>query len=163
VTGRRFARQYDHLIYDAEVDAFLDVWTRPDKIDPGRAPAPEADLLYAARCNVSSAITSERRLKARERQFARNNPEIRVALDPAAQNTLQEDGRRLAADLEEILTALNSRDRQIFQMSLDGVRNAGAFAKLLHIEHLPLDQQRQQIKRHKNRIRGFLKRKGLLP
>jgi hypothetical protein len=113
--------------------------------------------------NVANRIDSERRRKARERRVAEKNPEKSVALDPAARNSLQEADRRQAAKIEKILAALNARDREFFRLYLGGVRATERFARLLQIEHWPVEQQRREVKRHKNRIRGFLKRRGLLP
>ena len=162
-TSRKFSRKYGHLVYDGVIDAFLDFCAHPDRFDPSRETSLEGCLLNAAWCNVDNLIVSERRLKARERRVSNKNPEISVAFDPVARKIKQEEDRRQAVDVEEILAALCDRDREFYKLHMQGARATGVFAKFLQIEHLPVKQQRSEVKRHKDRIRGFLKRKGLLP
>jgi hypothetical protein len=162
-TTRKFAQRYGHLVYDGAIDAFLDFCAHPDRFDPSRETSVEGCLLNAAWCNVDNLIVSERRLKAREQRVGQKNPEISVAFDPVARKIKQEEDRRKAADLEEILSALNDKDQEFYKLHMQGTRATGVFAKFLQIEHLPVKQQRKEVKRHKDRIRSFLKRKGLLP
>jgi len=162
-TARKFARRYSHLANDGAIDAFLDFCEHPERFDPCRKMSLEACLLSAAWCNADNLIVGEQRLKAREQRVSSKKPEISVAFDPAARKIKQEEDRRRAADAEEILATLNAQDQDFYKLYLQGKRATEVFAKFLQIEHLTVVQQRKEVKRHKDRIRGFLKRKGLLP
>ena len=87
-----------------------------------------------------------------------------VALDPVAGNIRREELRELEARKKAIFDALeNPKDREIMALRLDGVRDTAAFARVLGITHLKELEQREQVRRHKDRINRFLRRKGLLP
>jgi RNA polymerase sigma-70 factor (ECF subfamily) len=162
--GRKFPRLDEQLVQDGVIDAFLDFCSHPDQFvegDEGRSL--ESFLLGAAWRNVANLYESTRRRTARERRAAGRKKEIDVALDPAERSIRQEDEKRNSADLAEILEPLAPKDREFLTLQLNGVRKTEAFAKLLGIENLPIEQQRKEVKRHKDRIRGILKRKGLLP
>ncbi len=162
-TTRKFARKYEPLVEEAVIDAFLYFCAHPDGFDPGCGTSLEGCLLHAAWCKVDNSVVSERRLKAREKRVRQKNPEISVAFDPLARKIKEEEDRRQAADVEEILAALSDQDREFYKLFMQGARATDVFATFLHIEHLPVDQQRRKVKQHKDRIRGFLKRRGLLP
>ena len=56
----------------------------------------------------------------------------------------------------------NSADREVLTLILEGVKDTPSFARVLGLGHLPSDQQRRAVRRHKDRITRFLRRKGLL-
>ncbi len=55
--------------------------------------------------------------------------------------------------------ATSKLDRQLLELLLEGERHTQAYAHLLQIEGLGLAQQRQIVKRHKDRLRLRLKRR----
>ena len=87
-----------------------------------------------------------------------------VALDPVARNIRQEELQQLDEKQAALFAALDDpKDKEILRLKLDGVRDTGDFARVLSITHLPVAQQREEVKRQKDRIIRFLRRKGLLP
>lgn len=163
-TLRRSSRQPDdQMITEAAVGALLERCAGRQQSEGEEHLLPSL-LTIAARRNLANLNASEERRKKRERKAAQRNPEKCVALDPAARILSSEDRTRLAARVAEIRQALkNPRDQEFFLAWVGGVRRAQEFGLLLGTAHLPPEQQRQEVKRHKDRIRSLLKREGLLP
>jgi DNA-directed RNA polymerase specialized sigma24 family protein len=153
----------EQLINDGVVDALLDYCATPGQFDPARGVPLEGFLRTAARRNVANVIRGERRRKGRERKVGSEKRELTVADDPAAGNIRQEDLARLAERRAAILAALTSpADRDVIVLWLDGVRDSSDYAAVLHITHLPTDEQRAEVERQKERILRFLRRRGLI-
>ena len=153
----------EQLINDGVVDALLDYCATPAQFDATRGVPVESFLRTAARRNVANALRGERRRKERERKVGNEKHELTVADDPVAGNIRQEDLARLSERREAILVALTSpTDRDVIVLWLDGVRDSSAYAALLHITHLPTDEQRAEVEREKERILRFLRRRGLI-
>lgn len=159
-----FSQADEQLIADGVTDALLDYCEHPQQFDAGRGVPLNRYLATAARRNVANLLRGERRRKARERKAGGRNREADVAQDPAAGNTRQEDLERIERRRAAMSEALaNPTDREVLGLVLDGVKEAGAFARILGLAHLPPGEQRKEVRRHKDRITRFLRRKGLLP
>jgi RNA polymerase sigma-70 factor (ECF subfamily) len=160
----RLFPQFDpHLVSDGVIDAVLDYCARPTQFDASRGVPLDRFLSRAARGNVRNLMRSERRRKNREKKVGEKKCEIDVALDPAVGNIQQEELKELEGKRAEMLSALkDERDRQMLTLRLEGVRETPPYAQILGITHLPLEEQREQVNRHKERITRFLRRKGLL-
>ena len=85
-----------------------------------------------------------------------------VELDPVAGNLLQqEESAQLHQQEEDCMNLLQDpQDQQILAPRLRGERRTVAFAAILGISHLPIEAQRQEVKRAKDRIDKILRRKG---
>jgi RNA polymerase sigma-70 factor (ECF subfamily) len=153
----------EQLINDAVVDVLLDFCERPGQFDPAQGVPLEGFLSTGARRNVLNALRGERRRKERERKVGSKKHEAVVADDPAAGNIRQEALEQIAKRRVAILEALTSpTDRDVIGLWLDGVRDSAAYATVLGLTHLPTDEQRADVERHKERILRFLRRKGLI-
>jgi hypothetical protein len=77
-------------------------------------------------------------------------------------NLLQEEeNEQLHRQQEEMMSLLQDpKDRQILVLRLQGERRTGAFAEILGISHLPIETQRREVKRAKDRIDKTLRRQG---
>ena len=53
----------------------------------------------------------------------------------------------------------NPNDQQLLALRLQGVRRTEAFAEILGITHLPIETQRREVKRAKDRIDKMLRRR----
>jgi RNA polymerase sigma-70 factor (ECF subfamily) len=58
----------------------------------------------------------------------------------------------------QALSELDGVDRRLVQMMADGVRSTAAFAAVLELSHLPVELQRKDVKRHKDRLGKILER-----
>jgi RNA polymerase sigma-70 factor (ECF subfamily) len=161
---RRFPGEDEQLVNDGVIDAVLDYCAYPTQFDAARDISLDRFLAAAAWRNVANLRTGERRRKQRERKVGSKKREADVAFDPVARNIRQEDLRQLEEKKAAMFTALDDpKDKEILRLKLDGVRDTASYARVLDIMHLLLDRQREEVKRHKDRIMRFLRRKGLLP
>jgi RNA polymerase sigma-70 factor (ECF subfamily) len=162
--GRRFPGTDEHLVSDGIIDAILDYCVHPEQFDGSKDVPLDRFLATAAWRNVDNLLTGERRRKRRERMVGSEKREADVALDPVARNIRQEELRQLDEKQADMLAALDDpKDKEILALRLKGIRATAPYACVLGITHLPLKQQREEVKRHKDRITRFLRRKGLLP
>lgn len=159
--SRKFPRMDEHTIWDGVTDAILDYCARPDQFDTARAVPLDRFLYTAAWRNTANSLRGETRRKAREEKAGDAYAEFAVELDPAAGNLLQEENVRRQQQQRELMSILQDlKDRQIMALRLQGERRTEAFAKILEISHLPMDAQRREVKRAKDRIDKILRRKG---
>lgn len=162
--AQRFPRVDDQLVSDGVIDAVLDYCASPDQFEPATGVPLDRFLAGAAWRNVANLLTSERRRKRREKKACGEKREGSVALDPLARNLQREEREECEERQAAMFAALaEPRDREILALRLAGVRETAAFARILNITELPPEHQRVEVKRHKDRIARFLRRKGLLP
>jgi RNA polymerase sigma-70 factor (ECF subfamily) len=65
-------------------------------------------------------------------------------------------------DLDTLIgfLGLESRDQSLLRLMVSGYQPRAVYADVLEITHLPIEQQRREIKRHKDRLRQWLKTNG---
>jgi RNA polymerase sigma-70 factor (ECF subfamily) len=161
--ARQFPRADEQLVNDGVIDAVLDYCVRPEQFDTSRDVPLDRFLAAAAWRNVDNLLTAERRRKQRERKVGQQKREADVALDPVARNIRQEEQQDLDERKAAMLKMLDHPvDKEILAFWLQGIRDTAPYAQVLGITDLPLKKQRQEVKRHKDRITRFLRRKGLL-
>jgi RNA polymerase sigma-70 factor, ECF subfamily len=161
--ARRFPRADEQLVSDGVIDAVLDYCASPHQFDPGKDVPLDRFLATAAWRNVDNLLVGARRRRRREQKAGGEKREADVAFDPAARNIRREEEEECAARRTAILAALDDpKDKEIMALRLDGVRDTAAYARILTITDLPVQRQREEVKRHKDRITRFLRRKGLL-
>ena len=155
-------RQIDqHIIWDGVIDAMLDYCARPQQFDAERGVSLKRFLRLAARRNVMNILRGEQRRKVREEAAGHAWAAANVELDPAAGNLFQKEESAQRQRQQTALTnALqNPNDQQLLALRLQGVRRTEAFAEILGITHLPIETQRREVKRAKDRIDKLLRRR----
>jgi RNA polymerase sigma-70 factor (ECF subfamily) len=159
--SHRFPDTDEQTIWDGVVDAFLDYAARPCQFNVGRGVPLDGFLRMASRRNVTNALRGEARRRVRQATAAADYLAV-VELDPTAENLLQqEEARRLQRQQEDWMKHLRDlKDQQIWAMRLRGERRTEAFAEVLGISHLPIEAQRREVKRVKDRIDKVLRRHG---
>lgn len=161
---RRFPTTDEQMVSDGVIDAVLEYGAYPQRFDTGKGVPLDRFLARAAWRNVQNLRTRETRLKQRERKVGRQKREADVALDPVARNIRREELRQLEEKKAAMFAALGSpQDKEILRLKLEGARDTASFARVLAITDLPVTRQRQEVKRHKDRVIGLLRRRGLLP
>lgn len=163
---RHCGGKFDRDIIESAIDEALVEYVRePGKFDPRRKVPLEAFLLMAANRNVANTLRSERRRKHRERKAIKDKlisqkEKISVELELSAGNIIQSERetatQRILASVLPVLS--NSKDNQVFQLMLRGVREQVSYAGVMGITDLPLSEQRRRVKRAKARITKFLRR-----
>jgi RNA polymerase sigma-70 factor, ECF subfamily len=162
--SRRFPYNDQQTVWDGVVDALVDYCARPHQFDEGRGVPLDHFLRMASWRNVMNLLRGESRRSARE-EAAESDALSAVELDPTAGNILQqEETRELQRQQEGMMDRLSDpRDRQILALRLQGERRTEAFAEILGIVHLPIEAQRREVKRAKDRIDKILRRHGGRP
>lgn len=128
----------------------------PERYDPSRSPL-LAYLYRDVRGDILNAIEKRRRRREEEleqpeveHQAARGNPtledEVLDRLDP-----LDLPPEQVEAVLAEV-GQLSTEDREFLCLRASGVRSTHAYAAVLGITHLPVQRQRREVKRVKDRL-----------
>jgi hypothetical protein len=155
-----------NLLSDSATEAFLNYVVRPSSFDPARRGL-FGYLKMSAEGDLKNALAKQKLEQARLVSLEsfvelsgsfRNNPIEEEFIDrQAAKERILTWQDRQAVDLEQ---AANSElDRQLLELLMEGERRTQAYARILEIEHLSFAQQRQIVKRHKDRLRVRLKRR----
>jgi hypothetical protein len=163
--ARRYPRTDEQVIWDGVGAAFLDYCARPHQFDETHGVPLERFLHMASWRNVANILRNNLRRQAREEEIAREVVTSTVELDPVVGNLLQqEESERLHQQEDEFMSLLQDpKDRQILALRLQGERRTEAFAAILGVSHLPIEVQRREVKRAKDRIDKTLRRKGSHP
>jgi DNA-directed RNA polymerase specialized sigma24 family protein len=138
----------------------LDLCSRPETFDPSRHVPLDRFIAQAAWRNIRDILRGEKRRKVREEkaeEFSGNNL---VELPSPVANSEESVSQREQQQTDELMRTLdNPMDRKILELKLAGVRRTEEFARVLGVNHLSVAEQRQAVKRAKDRIDVHLKRK----
>lgn len=149
------------------IDCLLDYHARPEQYDPDRLSL-FAYLRMAARHDMLNAIDRENRYE--RRLLSLDEPATRIEL--TEQDSVSSPEFELEQWLQqhtdysrqEILRALDAEldsvDRQLLLLMLDGVRETEPYAAVMDISHHDLVKQRREVKRAKDRLTKKLRRFG---
>ncbi len=148
------------LLVDAVTDAVFSYLRRPEQYDPARRGL-LGFLAMAAEGDLKNALAKQHRREVIEVSLGD------VDLEAVAGNRIGGPGGdpTREVDLEELRRGVDAlfddpRDRQIAELVLDGERSTEQFARLLGLQSLRADEQRREVKRHKDRIKKRLDRYG---
>ncbi len=151
------AARDEQIVTAAALDALFDYTLTPHKYDPGRSSLGYY-LSNAAQRDLINALAREKT----QRRDAKSIHAVEFSLSNG--NKFEEEiiERVDTAALMERVTAEVSDplDRHMLDLMLQGERATTAYAKVLNIEHLPEDEQKVIVKRHKDRISKRLERLG---
>jgi RNA polymerase sigma factor (sigma-70 family) len=160
--ARQFAQADPHWPFHVVADALLEYGTRPSHFDERRGVPLAAFLLMACRRNMINLVRGEARRRYYEGQYAQMYARSGVVLDQVAGNLLQhEEHTQLSRREDACMNLLDPQDQQILALRLQGERRTTAFAEILGIAHLSMKDQRQHVKRAKDRMRKRLIRERL--
>lgn len=157
---------HDHdLVNDATVDAVFGYILHPEKFDPHKSGL----LGYLKRASERDLINvvqkDRRRRRGEELQedveisilARKKSSEIdRIRRGGEDQTISRIQGQRNLAELKE---TSNRLDNALVRLMAEGERSTGKFAAVLGIDTLPTAEQRQIVKRHKDRLKLQLKRR----
>lgn len=149
----------EHMIEEAAERAVLSFVQHPERYDPTRSKI-MSYLRMAAKGDLINLINRE------SRHANRRAPIDAVELQPPARND-EHDAPDLPGNVSQELLmrrlreALpDSRDQEAVRLMLDGVRETGAYTRVYGLGNLSLEEQRRQVKRHKDRLDKVMKRLG---
>ena len=158
------------LLHDSVVDAVLNYAERPTQYDPSKMGL-MGYLAMSAKGDVLNALAALRRRSVREQSL--DDVEVSAAgrkrLSKALENQMTAadiaidnlQGGRL---LHRMRGAVRGpEDARIIQLMIDGERRTERFAAALGLEKADPAEQREAVKRHKDRIRKRLVRLEVNP
>jgi DNA-directed RNA polymerase specialized sigma24 family protein len=144
------------LVWDGVTDALLDYCAEPTAFDADRGVPLDRYLHRNAWRNVANFLRQEKRRKIREEKSAELYPVVELSAsagNPSEDNENSHRRHHLLALLKD------TRDRQVLELRLQGERRTSEFAKALGISHLPIETQRLEVKKAKDRISKVISRK----
>jgi RNA polymerase sigma factor (sigma-70 family) len=157
-TKRRFPNVDSSVVTDAVTDTLLKFATAPDCCRASTGVETFAFFRTVARNKVMNSLRSAKRQRAHETEAVADGRDVEVPSREVSAIQEEEDAEREAhiAALERQL--LDPRDRDVFRLLLSGERSTTAYAQVLGIAHLSVDEQRHIVKQTKDRLMKFLKR-----
>jgi DNA-directed RNA polymerase specialized sigma24 family protein len=147
------------LLYDAVTDALMSYIKRPAQFNPNKRSL-IGFLFMAAEGDLLNALAKEKR--RRQKEISLDDVELGLA---AGNSEIEEGISEKEPEREKLRQALprlfrDPRDLVMVELMISGERTTEAFVKILEIRHLPMDQQRREVKRHKDRLKKRLERYG---
>lgn len=153
-----------HLHETAAIDCLLTYHAAPEKYDPEKLTL-FAYLRMAARHDLLNAIDRSNRHKrplldidepAVQAQLV---TEVDIESDPFSLERWLENGETGKQTLlRQFEAELDTTDRQLFLLILNGVRETEPYAEIMQITTQPIGEQRREVKRAKDRLNKKLTR-----
>lgn len=140
----------------------------PDRYDPslgGLVPYVAMD----ARGDILNALKRRSRWRSKEVASLENRDTLDVAFDPSDRNVNVEEEALDRVELfevnaeqrerfEEELARFTHEERRVIELVTNNVRATSAYADALGLTHLPVDQQRREVKKWKDRVKRRMER-----
>jgi hypothetical protein len=142
------------LVDQAVATALMSYFRQPAQFDPARATLFHF-LLLAADRDLRNELAKLRRRREKEAAFAvelarQAGNEITEGCEAKSQAATVELSRRMS---RMVSLFGDTRDRAMARLILDGERSTAAYAALLGLHERPVEEQRREVKRHKDRIK----------
>ena len=149
----RIHRTDDSLIPQIVIDSFYAYAENPQKFNPQKRSLVQFFIMDASG-DLKNAWAKRKRSMSK---FTAINDEHEAgSLNPDHLLINKEATAILQAQLKRLFK--NERDVKIADLILSKKRNTAAYAKILKINHLPFEEQQEEVKRHKDRIKKVLDR-----
>lgn len=158
--GRRYPSCCPDLIRGAVHDALMDYLKRPQRYDPTRCPL-GSYLLLAANGDLRNALQRE----ARHHRHRDSGVELSAVCRNASQPSeplhdliRREDEANRAAYLRQVRQRCTPPEQAILDLLLDGERSTAVLAAALGLAEKPVNVQRYEVKRVRDRLMKRLTR-----
>ena len=144
------------LIPQVVIDSFYSYFERPEKFNCTKQSLVRF-LIMDAEADLKNALAKQKRLTSKlaalgftnENELEPDTPELRM-INQEAEVILQ-------AELFRFFE--NEIDVELANLILLRERDTGVYAEVLKITHLDFEEQQQEVKRHKDRVKKVLARK----
>ena len=147
---------YQYVVNHAATEAFVSYFQRPEQFDPEKANL-QTYLRISAEGDLKNALRSERNfLKKYQTGVELSQFEGKGEVEAEPLSMLQ--GDELREEIRKLFP--EERDWELAELIIDQERRTEPFAEILGIQHLSVDEQRAEVKRHKDRIKQKLRRFG---
>lgn len=156
-------RQVDeHLCEEAAEDALLVLIRNPASYHPDKRSL-EAYLRMSGQGDLRNRLRKERKYLQRHRSWDDVELHKEAGKYHGAENPVP-DGDEKPIRLESIVTQENEKlsepERRVMDLLQKGERRTAVFAEAFGVSHLPLQEQRREVKRVKDRLKIRLRRAG---
>jgi DNA-directed RNA polymerase specialized sigma24 family protein len=157
---REFRQVEAHLHETAAIDTLLTYHSAPEKYDPEKLTL-FAYLRMAARHDLMNAIDRSNRQKRPLLDI--DEPDIQSQLVTESESFyldqwLDNGDSGKQTMLRQFEAELDTTDRQLFLLMLNGVRETEPYAEIMQLAAQPLPEQRREVKRAKDRLTKKLTR-----
>lgn len=162
----RFVQVEAHLHQSVATDCLLSYHVKPTQYNPDKLSL-FAFLRMAAKNDMLNALDKEGRVEQRlldiddhgiQNQLA---PEDTPSKELAQKNWLQQYTDQTPSEVLQALAAeLSASDQQVLLLMYEGIRPTARYAEVLGITRLTEGEQRQEVKRVKDRLNKKIQRFG---
>jgi len=161
VFNKAIFNAHETLIVDVVTDTFLKYFADPTRYDPEKQTL-ERFLIMDAEGDLKNEWEKHKRqtknlARSVELDEKNGNSIKDEELDPINTIINKEDIELLYKKLKILFN--NEKDIEIAQLMLAGERRSPEYAKILEIEDRPPEEQKQEIKKQKDRIDKVIRRK----
>ena len=166
--GRTVSHACPDLREQAAEDALLNLIKNPDSFQPEKASL-QTFLRMSAKGDVLNLMAREKNRTGKEisLNLVEQSPDAGKYLgredDPSSALQAAEDRKRGWAKLAArgVLDGLSKEELSALELLLEGEKTTSAFAEVLGITHLSMQEQRTQVNRVKDKLKRRLQRKGI--
>jgi RNA polymerase sigma-70 factor, ECF subfamily len=147
------------LLFDAVIDALMSYVKLPAQFDPARRSL-IGYLFMAAEGDLRNALAKHKRL--RQKEIPLENVELEVAAGNSEIEEVNSETEPEEGKLRQALPRIfgDPKDLVMVKLMISGERTTEAFVEVLKLQHLSIEQQRREVKRHKDRLKKRLERYG---
>jgi DNA-directed RNA polymerase specialized sigma24 family protein len=147
------------LLCDAVTDALMSYIKRPAQFDPDKRTL-MGFLVMAAEGDLRNALAKVKR--GRQKEISLEDVDL---WGVAGNSEIEAGNSETEPEREKLRQALpmifeDPKDLAMVELMMSGERTTEAFAEVLKLQHLPVEQQRREVKRHKDRLKKRLERYG---
>jgi hypothetical protein len=143
-----------HDLETAATEALVTYLRTPQRFDPSQCSLP-GYLRMLARADLKNLWRSAQRHEHVELPVEMGNNSQPALLDVLI---AQEETGSLRTQVDALAQRLSPSDQKVLQLLLEGERETAVFARELNLGHLPVAEQRREVKRAKDRIQRRLDR-----
>ena len=152
------------LCEEAVVETIYSLLSNPDQFNPTKGKTLLNFLRLSARCDLLNLLRREARhrhenLDENSVAFASSAGKF-IGKDKGPLQTLcdGEDEQERQRLLEKLYASLTATERVVLDLMLSGVSANEVFVRAMEIPHLPLEEQKRQVKRVKDRLHKRIQR-----
>jgi DNA-directed RNA polymerase specialized sigma24 family protein len=150
-----------HLIETVAEDTLLNYLNNPHIFTPSKGSL--IGYLYLdAYWNLKNLAEKEKKIVELYSPISEYEAEIAdTKVDPETQliNKEFQDGSKGSPLTQKVLLKVTAKlDRELLQLMMNGVRETKAYAQVLKIEDLNIEEQKKIVKRHKDRLKKTIQR-----
>jgi DNA-directed RNA polymerase specialized sigma24 family protein len=159
----KFSATDEHLIQDCICDSLIEFAKQPERYKPAKGSALKTYLIRDINGNILNKLDKESRRVKNNKTVALLPEHGNNEVDTEDELFKDVDAHFLKGKVEGYFKSVfdDAIDEKLAWMTeIEKLRETSAYVQLLKIEHLNTEEQRTEVKKHKDRIGAQLRRKG---